>query len=654
MYDENNKPSCYIEKFLDECLHHSKIRHPNIVQLIGIHYSDPSYPVPTIVMEYLPMTLTQCLRKYPQLPTHMEGSILLDVASGLDFLHRQSPPIMHRDLTANNVLLTNYMQAKISDLGQAKVLNPFPARRQTTAPGTECYMPLEALTKRPVYNTKIDVFSFGVLILHVSTHEWPFREKSIDPITHQEKPATEVEQRKVHFDKMDKDSLLYQLASACLENDPEKRPNAAKLVKKIGEYCPDPPFANTLEMQLALNAESSKAQVLETHLQEVNIQIGTIAENCQNNSDSAVMGDGNDALLAEVSTKLHKVTLANTSVLASTDSADLIVKYKHPATKSYGKHSLLTLSSVQNPSTSVVTNMDICVRAPLSIHFTGTHIRTIDGIREPWGLAAGRQGIFVACAGYKGVLLYSRLGELCGDYVDTLYMYNRESTRGQCYYPRGIAIDHDNFILADTWCHRIQRFKLSSDLSEATIEKSAGTWGNGKNEFNVPIGVRVRKTNGDVYVCDKDNHRIQVLDQQLQFKSNFGKEGEEFNEFRYPMDIDFDSKGNIYVADCGHYAIKIFNENWEYQGEIGKEGCGKGTFHYLTSICIDKYDYLYATDKSWNCIQVFNPDQEFVMQIQLPTVSGGNWSSEPFGIAVDDEGFVYVSCKATGCVHVYK
>ena len=656
LFDENSVPSYLVGRFIDECLQHSKLRHPNIVQLMGVHFPERSIPVPTIVMEYLPMTLCQCLCKYPRLPAHIEGSILLDVVSGLDYLHRQSPPIMHRDLTANNVLLTNHMQAKVSDLGQAKILDPSSARKQTTAPGTECYMPPEALVTKPVYSTKIDVFSFGVLILHVCTHEWPLREKVIDPKTHQERPATEFEKRRKYFDKVVTNSLLYRLAKMCLENNPEKRPNTSNLVEEISGYCPASPFVNTLEMQFALESESTKAQVLETHLQEVDIQVRAISDNLNTHLSSTfgVTDSHDDSLVLEACVLLHDITFANTSALASTGSAELIVGYKSPTSNC--KHNL-HICPVEASSSSVVTgNMDVIVRAPLSIHFTGTHIRTIEGIKEPWGLAANNQGqFFVVTGGYKGVLLYSRTGESRGSYVESLRRYDMQNKEGMCWYPRGIAINRDGFILADTWCHRVQKFKLSSDLSEAIFERSAGTEGDGEKQFKMPMGIRVSKTSGDIYVCDKENHRIQVLDQQLQFKRNFGKEGDGPSDFRRPVDIDFDSKGNIYVADSIHCVIKVFSRNWEYQGVIGKKGHGKGSFDNLTSICVDKHDYIYATEKSWNCVQVFNPGRDFVMQFQLPGISSDKkWNSEPFGITVDDEGFVYVSCKATGCVHVYK
>lgn len=596
------------------------------------------------------MTLTQCLNKYPQLPTHLENSLLLDVASGLEYLHGQSLPIMHRDLTSNNILLTNHMQAKISDLGQARIFDFSVTTALTTAPGNVRYMPPEAKAHR--YSTKIDVFSFGVLILNVLTHEWPSGDAVLDPNTHLEIPVTEVEKRKACFDKMDKESPLYSLAVDCLDNDPKKRPDATTLVEVIGKYSQTVPFQNMLEMELALESELSKTMVLKQHIQEVDIKVRAIADAFnwslidETGSDATVSTPPNASMLAEAYTQLQQISSTNRLVLADKGSPQLIVGYKSPANNR--KNDLL-LSLVQKPSGA---GMDIIVRSPLSVHFTGTHLRTIEGIKEPWGVAAGSQGqVFVAdSGGNKGALLYSRTGELLGSYVQSMSRVDFRSTEGKCYYPRNIAVSgKDGFIIADTWSHRIQRFQLSPDLKEARLDKCVGGWGKGGLQFKVPRGIQVNKTNGKVYICDNENHRIQVLDQQLQIKQSFGKEGDGRCEFRHPWDIDFDSKGNIYVADCGHYVIKVFSPNWEYQGVIGGEGHGKGMFEHITSICIDEHDYIYATDKKWNCVQVFNPRREFVMQVELPVKS-----SEPLGVAVDSDGFVYVSCKATGCVHVYK
>lgn len=145
-------------RFEEECLLLSRLRHPHIVQFLGVYMDTKSEsPAPVLVMEYLPRTLSESLDEHGILPEEVSHSILRDVALGLHFLHDRIDPIIHRDLSTNNVLLTTDMRAKISDLGVAKILqvNPVKLSTMTKAPGTQCYMPPEALTPVPRYNVKV-------------------------------------------------------------------------------------------------------------------------------------------------------------------------------------------------------------------------------------------------------------------------------------------------------------------------------------------------------------------------------------------------------------------------------------------------------------------------------------------------------------------
>ena len=97
------------------------------------------------------------------------------MALGLCYLHSQNPPIIHRDLSSNTILLTPNMTAKISDLGVAKILNltPLQMSRLTQTPGTPAYMPPEVMVANPRYNTSVDEFSYGILMIHIFSHKWP-------------------------------------------------------------------------------------------------------------------------------------------------------------------------------------------------------------------------------------------------------------------------------------------------------------------------------------------------------------------------------------------------------------------------------------------------------------------------------------------------
>lgn len=93
-----------------ECVLHCQLRHPNIVQFLG-YYNQGN--VPCLVMELLLSDLSQCIDCYGVLPTEISYSILQDAALGLRYLHEHCQPIIHRNLTAKAVLLTDDMTAKI-------------------------------------------------------------------------------------------------------------------------------------------------------------------------------------------------------------------------------------------------------------------------------------------------------------------------------------------------------------------------------------------------------------------------------------------------------------------------------------------------------------------------------------------------------------
>ena len=100
----------------------SKLRHPHIVQFLGVCYL-PGSRLPSLVMEYLETDLHKLLEATPNLPLTIKQSILLNVAQGLLYLHSQSPSIIHRDLTAKNVLLNSAMVASIADMGIARIVD---------------------------------------------------------------------------------------------------------------------------------------------------------------------------------------------------------------------------------------------------------------------------------------------------------------------------------------------------------------------------------------------------------------------------------------------------------------------------------------------------------------------------------------------------
>ncbi len=265
-----------LNRFGTECELLSQLRHPHIVQFLGL-YLEVGSDVPILILEYMPFALSDCIEQYHTFPNEISYSILHSVALGLNFLHTHNPPIIHRDLTANNVLLTENMGAKIADLGMAKILNIPPAhmsRRMTVCPGTISYMPPEALTSHPHYDTKLDCFSYGVLMIHIFCGEWPIASEYLQPDPNRPGhlyPLTEIERREKYLTRLTNDHPLLSLIHLCLENISMERPSAANILQEIGSVASEYPasYINRVDMLNRLISDDEEKSEMKTDLQKL-------------------------------------------------------------------------------------------------------------------------------------------------------------------------------------------------------------------------------------------------------------------------------------------------------------------------------------------------------------------------------------------------
>ena len=157
------------DKYVRECQLMSDLRHPNITQFMGLCFL-PGSQLPVLVMERLETSLDELLESVANIPLVLKRSILEDVAKGLHYLHKHEPQIIHRDLSAKNVLLTSSLAAKITDFGNSRMVNIQPGQLAQTLsqnPGTLVYMPPEAQRLGARYGPSLDVFSFGHLGIFV-------------------------------------------------------------------------------------------------------------------------------------------------------------------------------------------------------------------------------------------------------------------------------------------------------------------------------------------------------------------------------------------------------------------------------------------------------------------------------------------------------
>ena len=220
---------CFKRSFLRECEQSSKLRHPNIVRFFGIYWP-PGARAPSLVMERLHCNLTSLLERDQILSIETKLSIIHDVVLGLRYLHTRTPIIIHRDLSSNNVLISKGMEAKIGDLGTVRLVDSRKQSRMTKAPGTVDFMPPEALAAGDdmKYGRELDVFSFGCVMLHTLSHQWPTPSEPVvtDPVTFKMKANSEVERRSKYFGMIGKNRsgvLIIPVIKSCLNNIPKNR-----------------------------------------------------------------------------------------------------------------------------------------------------------------------------------------------------------------------------------------------------------------------------------------------------------------------------------------------------------------------------------------------------------------------------------------------
>ena len=222
------------ERFRHECITICRVRHLNVVQFMGVYCNDRQNLNLVLFMEHLPTDLDHCLEaakgKNFNVPIPMKLSILIDVCQGLSHIH--SFLLLHRDLTAKNVLLTHHLRAKISDFGNSKLYDL--SQKLSKAPGNLAYMPPEAKSESPRYDTALDVFSFGVLTLFVAVQEFPelpMNSYLEVPRDFRDRGEEEVFIRSKWVSKLSERYPLRPLIYDCLQRDPSKRPTVKQLLE---------------------------------------------------------------------------------------------------------------------------------------------------------------------------------------------------------------------------------------------------------------------------------------------------------------------------------------------------------------------------------------------------------------------------------------
>lgn len=235
-------------RFVEDVIRLSQLRHPNVVVLYGVVTDGPSV---TLVTDLPAASLDECLRRYDVIPEFVKVSVLLDSARGLLYLHSQKPAIAHTRLSTRSIFLSpSSMRAKIGDVGVAGALaasvngdSDGGGALDERIPSKRFVEILETGTKRT--DVHVDVPAFGNVVVHTACQQpW------LDPPGHTSLSP--------HLQTMFTNRHpLYSLAYHCLlggvqlslqqEVPPVGIDYAVQFLQKTADKNP-PPYPDTVEL----------------------------------------------------------------------------------------------------------------------------------------------------------------------------------------------------------------------------------------------------------------------------------------------------------------------------------------------------------------------------------------------------------------------
>ncbi len=225
-----------------------------------------------------------------------------------------------------------------------------------------------------------------------------------------------------------------------------------------------------------------------------------------------------------------------------------------------------------------------------------------ESLTKPLGLDVDAKGtVYVADATTKSIMVYDIEGKFLRK-IAGANLFDRLSS--VTVTPDGSRVYVVDIGGVRSELHRVRVFDARTGQHLFDIGKR----GSGPGEFNLPRDVAIGK-DGQIYVTDGGNFRVQVFSRDGQFIRSFGSVGKQLGNFARPKEIAADAQGNVYVVDAAFGNFQIFNSEGEMLMFIGdrSEQEGPGRYMLPSGIAVDEDGRVYFVDQWFRKVDVFRP-----------------------------------------------
>jgi hypothetical protein len=241
--------------------------------------------------------------------------------------------------------------------------------------------------------------------------------------------------------------------------------------------------------------------------------------------------------------------------------------------------------------TSITSEEDIGRKPSAFREFLLGEIPPLKKIGRPYDIEAVEGKIYISDRTHKKILII--------DLKNKMFDYIRSKKAGAIGEPAGLWVTEDDYkYLAD--------FKRKQILVYDDNNNFVRAYGK-KGQFERPLDVAVY--NNRIYVCDFIKSQIIVIDKDTgETIDTIGKKGKEEGELFGPTHITLDKDGNLYVTDSFNFRIQKFSPEGEFIKTFGYHGDTLGGFARPKGVAIDREGHLYVVDAAFENVQIFDDE----------------------------------------------